>query len=132
MISESEIKEVVTNYLKEYENSKTFNEIIDELTFDGERKTQILLQLELLEQISDSSDFMLIDEEVVRLSLADKHRCNICKDTIKNKKAYGKDDRYMSIFCKRLNEYVCWNALAEDINRMDNSGFCPKLKKEVK
>lgn len=132
MIRESDIKELVTNYLKEYGDNKTFNEIIEELTFDEERKTQILLQLELLEQISNSSDFMLIDGKVVRLSVDDKYKCNMCKDNIKNKNIYGKDDRYMSIFCKGLNEYVCKDALTEDISRMDNHSFCPKLKKEVK
>ena len=132
MVDLNEIQMTISNYFDRYNDEKTLDEIEKELSyaFDGDLKTNILIQLEVFHYISNNESLRIDNNKVIRIMPSNKVHCTMCAEAIDCSKNNGDmfDCMRYSIFCKKLNEYVCKNATLEESYQIDNS-FCPKLKK---
>lgn len=130
------INKEIREYLDKYDDNLTWEELLRRIVSNvaEDEKEKFIVTYRLVNILSRDSDLTILENgRVVRKSSFNFAKCYKCPYTYTKGENYG--DMFdsmsnLSIFCEKLQCFVCQDVTLEETYQIDNSGFCPLLKKK--
>lgn len=130
------INKEIREYLDKYDDNLTWEELLRRIVSNvaEDEKEKFIVTYRLVNILSRDSDLTILENgRVVRKSSLNFAKCYKCPYTYTKGENYG--DMFdsmsnLSIFCEKLQCFVCQDVTLEETYQIDNSDFCPLLKKK--
>lgn len=128
------INREIKEYLDNYDDNMTFEGLLKRVICQiaESEKDKFIVTYRFVNILSRDNNLTILENgRVVRKNSLNFAKCYKCPYTFTKGENEDMFDgmAHLSIFCEKLQCFVCQDVTLEETYEIDNSGFCPLLKK---